>query len=259
MSTFRDLGYTLASLPAADIKPLQLLIRTGPGAAKQLNSELPKLFLPNNVPVPMLSSEKPVPPDIELSQEFDASVDAQVSILQNLLKIFTGDAGASFTWKKARKARLSLSNARKQMVDLIELDTYLHDAEVNDKAKSIIKELKDDQLYIISEIIKTKTFSLSLESGSETDIKAELPTQVATGKIEIGKDKEGKLLMSANGSDDLTVAIRAVRIFFDRAGLFGGKKGKFRLSADEELKVFRSEEDFPAVTMDDVFFEFGNE
>ncbi len=253
MSTLHDLGYTWASLPSTDIRPLQLLVRTGPGVAEQMNTDLSKLFVPNNVPVPLASLDRDLPAELNLSQKLDATVSANASFLQNLLKIFTGDVSASVSWDKHASVDMTLNNARKQVVDLIDLDSYIHDATVNKAAQSFVEKLKSDQLYVITEIIKSKSFSVSMEKGTDAEIAAEIPTQVATGKVKIGKDNSGKLLMTANSDKDLTVAIRAVRIFFDKPGFLSGKPGKFRLSSEEKLDVMKGVENYPAETLDTIF------
>lgn len=254
MSTLRDLGYTWASLPSTDILPLQLLVRTGAGVAEQMNTNLSKLFVPKNLPVPLPSLDKQLPAELNLSQTLDASVAVNASFLQNLLRIFSGDAGASFAWEKHSSINLMLNGAKKQVVDLLDLDSYMHDANVNQAAQSFVEKLKSDQLYIITEIIKTKSFTITMEKGSSTEAELEVPTKVATGKVKIGKSNDGKLLMTTNSDDELTVAIRAVRIFFDKPGFLSGKSGKFRLSSEEKLEIMKGEENFPAENLDSIFF-----
>ncbi|HSC53558.1 MAG TPA: hypothetical protein VLC98_08065 [Phnomibacter sp.] len=255
MSTLSDLGYTWASLPSTAIAPLQLLVRTGASVAEQMNTTLSKLFVPKNVPIPIPGLDQELPGSLNLSQKLDASVAMNASFLQNLLRIFSGDASASFSWEKHSSVELVLNAPKKQVLDLIDLDTYIHDANLNQGAQSFVEKLKTDQLYIITEIIKTKSFTVTINKGSGTEAALEVPTKVVNSKVSFKKTQEGNLLMTTNSDNELTVAVRAVRIFFDKPGFLSGKPGKFRLSNEERLDTLRGEENFPAENLDALFLQ----
>jgi hypothetical protein len=257
MKNFTQLGYTWVTMPSSDIEPLQLVERIGPGAVQQLNAEMTDMFEPNSYAAPLPQGGKALPPELNVEDVVDLSIDANLGLLESFIKIFTGKAGANLNVDRKRSSKFKLNNATRSVVNLIKLDTYLQDANVNQLAKSYIEKLKDDGLYIITEVIKTPSFTVSFEKSSSTDIGIEAPTNVA--EINAGFDRQsGQLkVMSANGEIPLTVAVRAARIFFDKPGFLSGKPGKFRLSSAEKLDTFRGEEEYPAEYLTEVLMPWG--
>ena len=246
MKNFTQLGYTWVSLPSGDIEPLQLLERAGAGKVQQLNAELTDMFEPNSYPPPVVQPNKTLPAELNVEDSVDVSVEANLTLLQSLLKIFTGNAGVHLNIDNKRSAKFQLMNATRSVVNMIKLDAFIQDAKVNTLAKSFVERLHGDGLFVITEVIKAPGFTITMEKSSGIDTGAELPTNVA--EINAGFDRNsGQLkVMKSESGVPLTVAIRAARIYFDKPKFLSGKEGHFRLSAVEKIDAFRGEEEFPA-------------
>jgi hypothetical protein len=260
MSILKDHGLAWVMIPSEGIKPLQLLEKIGTGQVRQLNSNLTALFIPKKgILPPKISPEKSLPKQLNFEESFDLGMEANFSFLKNILSVFSSNAGANFKLNNQKKISIKLGDPVKQHVGSVELDIFLKNSTPNKDAESTIKSLKGDDLYIITEVIKTGKIALVSDKSSGFEGRISVPTTTVEGDLKTDLDKEKKSEILAESDKKLTVAIKAVRIFYDKPGFFHGGPGKFRISEDEKISVVKGSEKYPTVPVDDYLLTFESE
>jgi hypothetical protein len=61
MESIRNLGYTLLTIPAEDVKPLMLLVKTSRGVVGSLGSSIEELWEPVDLRPPAVSGDVGLP------------------------------------------------------------------------------------------------------------------------------------------------------------------------------------------------------
>lgn len=256
MNTIRQSGFTLVSLPRTDIRPLSLLLKTSKGVVERLNSPIKTLFEPVNRQPPSISKDVDLPSSLSGVEKLDLKTEANLSFLQGLLKAFSAEATASFSLKNKDSVNFKLTDAKTNFVDIIKLDAFIQDAQINKDAKTILERLKNDDLYIVTETIKAKSFVLEEDAKSDLSAAIEAPikniVEVKTD-VDVKKEKSHKI---ENANDAYcTIAIKAFQILYDRPSLFSSRPAGFRIREADDIKVFKGEEEYPGKVLEEEVIE----
>lgn len=247
MESLRQMGYTLLSMPSSEIRPLLLLAKTSRGEVINLHAAADELFLPNNVAMPPVSADVSLPASISSNEILDLKVDSNFSLVKGLIQLFSSGAKADFSLEKTKTVAFKLNEPKKNFISILKLDSFIQDATLNTAAKSILERLKSDDLYIITETVKTKSFSI--EDASNTNINTGVTVPAghiaeAGGSMDYTKDKKG--MTEYSGDEYEVIAVKAYQILYNRPSLFSNKPPEFRIRAAENIKVMRGEEEYPA-------------
>jgi len=229
MESLRQMGYTMLSMPSTEITPLLLLVKTSAGEVGNLNAGIEDLFEPVNRALPVISEDIPLPSAISGTETVDLKIDSNLSLLKALTKIFSSNASAQFSLEQKKNVKFKLNNPKKNYVNIIKLDSFIQDARINTSAKSILERLKNSDLYVITEVVKTKSFSFEDEADSKTSAR----------------------LIDYEGTDYQAIAIKAYQILYDKSSLFSDRPEGFRIRLADNIKIVRGEEEYPAKQLSD--------
>lgn len=249
MQILRKAGYCWVTVPDNYIAPLQLLKKGKGGAVNQLNTSIETIFSANTFALPAIS------PDVELTGEMageeivDLKVQSDVSILQSLLKIFSKNANADFNYQNNETARFRLIDPKRNFIDIGKLDYFIGDAEMVTAAKTLVKNLKDDELYVITDIVKAKGFTLESLADKKAGAAVDIGTVAADAGASFERSTSTKAILNQNGDTYITVAVRAYRIYYDKPGFFSNTPAGFHIN-QEDIKIFRDDEQYPGTKLD---------
>jgi hypothetical protein len=202
---------------------------------------------------PAISKDVKLPAALNGMEKLNLHAEANVSFLQGLLKAFSSNASAGFSLDDKNNINFKLDNPRTNFIDIIKLDAFIQDAKINTDAKAILERLKNDDLYVITEIIKANSFILEEDEQSDLSAKVEVPLKQvvdAKGGVEVKKEKSRKI-ENTDGTY-FTIAIKAFQILYDKPSLFSSRPAGFRIREATNIKIFRGEEAYPAKPLEDV-------
>jgi hypothetical protein len=252
MESLRQMGYTMLSMPSTEITPGLLLVKTSAGEVSNLNAGIEDLFEPVNRAAPAISDDISLPTAISGTETLDLNIGSNLSILKALTKIFSSNASAQFSFEKKKNIKFKLNNPKKNHVNIIKLDAFIQDAKVNNDAKSILQRLKNDDLYVITEVVKTKSFSVEDEADSKTSASAELPLKnIAEAKVDVAVVKDKARMIDYSGDEYQAIAIKAYQILYDKSSIFSDKPAGFRIRLADNITIVRGDEEYPARKLSD--------
>lgn len=242
MNVLRQAGYTLLRLPRADVKPLTLLLKTSKGAVEKLNADIRSLFEPVDLQPPAISKDIPLPSALSSEEKLDLKTELNFSFLKGLLTAFTGSADLSLT--NADTILVQLGDAKIKSIDIIKLDAFIQNAKVNTMAKSILERLKDDDLFVITEVINAKSFTINESSNATVSAEASATVKAVEAGSSTNYSEERKRNIANKDDNYYTIAMKAYQIFYDKPSLFSSRPAGFRIREATNIKVFRGEEDY---------------
>jgi hypothetical protein len=246
MDALRRMGYTVLAIPTKNVAPLQLLVKTSKGVVESLNARIDDLFEPVNIAIPALSEDMDLPDEISSMESLDLSITSHLNLLRGLSKYLPADFSGSLTAGKDKNYSFKLNHPKKTYINQIKLDAFIHDAELNKSAKGILEQLKDDDIYVITEVLKAKSFTIDEENANKTEssLNASVDT-LGEVKSQVNMNKEKSKLLEYNGEHYLTFGIKASRIQYNKGSFFSSKPAGFRLRTADDIVVVRGDEDFP--------------
>ncbi|HYJ37761.1 MAG TPA: hypothetical protein VEV87_04060 [Chitinophagaceae bacterium] len=255
MESLRNLGYTALTIPAEDIKPLMLLLKTSRGVVGNLNSPIDDLWETVDMRPPAVNGDIPLPALVSGSEKLDLKVESNFNLLKALTSILSTDASASFTFEKNGEASYQIVEPKKDNINIIKLDAFLQNATLKAGSESILEKLEDGDLYVVTEIMKAKEFVVEIEAEMDTSASLKVPVKEivdASGNVVLEKEK--KSVIRYKGDQYLTFGFKAYKIF-RKKGIFSSNPGTFRIRPAEDIKIYRSDEEFPAVQLADTLTE----
>jgi len=248
-----DYGYNLVALPKEDISPLMLLYKNG-AAVSSAESTLKKLFKTADVFPPEIIKDKAVSSiDGNASIVFDA--EAGISMLDKLLQALKmGKFSAKTSIDASHKIKITYENVLEDKVDLLELDNFIVGAEpIVDAFSTFRKKLEKSELFVINNVLKSNSFSVSVEdaTGTKVDIEATVKGIVDVN-VDVSKNKNNEITIKHSKPDIYIVfAFKAQQIIYDRKKwwqFFKKDEAKFHIR-DEQGIIMKGEEDFLAVPL----------
>jgi hypothetical protein len=246
------MGYTVLAIPTQNVAPLQLLVKTSKGVVENLNARIDDLFEPVNLAIPALSEDMDLPDEVSALESLDLNVSSHANLLRGLSKFLPADFSGSLTAGKDKKFSFKLNHPKKTYINQIKLDAFIHDAELNKSARGILEQLKDDDVYVITEVLKAKSFTIDEENANNTEASLNASVdKVVDVKSQLNMNREKSKLLEYNGETYLTFGIKASRIQYNRGSFFSSKPAGFRLRSADDIVVVRGEEEFPTETLNE--------
>ena len=218
-------------MPNSGITPNLLLYQAGEGVTSA-GSTLFTLFPVDDVAPPALNPETDVTPLIGKAEaSFDAK--AGVNFLQSLLeKLNMGKA--SFKAKLDDKDTLTFSfqDVKESSIDLLALDAFISGTPPDlEKFRSFSEKLKASELYVVTSVLKSNTFSVAITDKSGQNVSAEASLKgVLDAQVQVGHGSNHSITLShKNKQVPLVFAFKAQRIIYDKPSFWTGKPGGFHI------------------------------
>ncbi|MDJ1505167.1 hypothetical protein [Xanthocytophaga agilis] len=174
-------GYNLVRLPRVDIHLLQLLIRNGNSFNR----------LGDLSTVMTSGGSKELPPILPDNQV--ASISEQSS---SDLKI-----GLDTEYKQASLISFEFLDVMENRIELTKLDQFLTDADIDSFSTYVSELMLADDLYIITEVIKSNKFTVETKGSSSTKVDLSVPAiqQVVGANVKVEADQEKSSKISYEG------------------------------------------------------------
>src|SRR5688500_4474455 len=153
VNSMKSFGYNIVRLPKADIQPLLLLSKTGDNLDRL--GAVTKLLTPGDtIPAPKIIADTPAA-NINGTRTGSMKIGIGLSILGNIIGAMGGNLGVEAQYQQAKSAVFEFQSVFEDKIEVIELDQYLGDADINPASVFVRQLLDADKLYIVTSTIKS--------------------------------------------------------------------------------------------------------
>lgn len=235
----KSFGYSVIRLPKADIKPLQVLSRQG----KDLNrlGDLASLLVSgSNVPLPPLS-ENVRAANICGQRTSELSAGVGLSIMGDIISAMGGSKlGLDTKYKGAKSAVFELQDVYEDKVEIIKLDQFLADSDVNPFSKHVAEMLEADELYITTATLKSNKFTLEAKKSGGHNLDVNIPEiqGVVGGNVKVMGANDVTSKVTFESPIPLVFGFQAVRLYYDQGRYTAYKP---LAAGDSAMKTFTLE------------------
>lgn len=229
-------GYCLVCMPSDQAQPLCILSMEEKGIATLRGFTISDLFVDSEVALPLISKDYNLSTEVNQSLEVQLSVDANLNLLQQLLSFI--HLSASFKLEKNRTVNVKLLSPKKNVVNDFKLDAYINSARADDSSTTYTGMLKKNQLYVVTDILKCKKYTLEYTNSNsfDTNVDAKAPAQGdASAGIHAASSASDNV--SNDGDDFITIGVIAYQILYYQDNITG--KDRYRIRKDEKLKTVK--------------------
>lgn len=246
-------GYNLIALPKTGIEPLALLYKQN-GSLGQVGTPIMKLFDMKGRITPEITENIKV---IDISDSISLMTDtkAGLQLMGGLIQLpSTVRADAEVMLYSNDKILVNYQNVREDNINLAQLDTFLQSGlPLGDEFRTFKEKLYNSELYVISAVLKSNRFTVSVadESAQQAKVEVSIPV-MAEVTTDISRNKEKKVLLQYNGDVDLVFAFKAQRIIYDHHRwwqLWDKGPAGFRIK-DVQNETLKGPEDFPTFPLE---------
>ena len=246
-------GYGFVKVPSTDIQTLALLVKDPEGYLTSVGT-LKDIFERKVLDYPDTEENITVPSRFQGLQDKSTNIDVGLKILAGY---FPNPIGLEGVFGHADKISFSFDNVLMDRINLIQLDQFLKDAKVGIKAGYFKDKLEKGELYVITAVLKSSTFSIKALDGSnaKVDLTGPKVKNLIESHANFKHHSEDTGTLQYEGKEQLVFGIKAVRIHYDKPGWWNTKDGSFSIRMEEQVTM-RSTEDFPVQTLSTAETEF---
>jgi hypothetical protein len=212
----QEFGYDTVQLPKEGINPFAILRKGAAGAdrignlAGSITENEQEKFPPIADAATANINGKKI-----MQTDFHSGIELLKSLLANLGS--HAPAGLDIVFKKARSISFAATNTICTRVDLLSLQSFVNHPGNKEIVDDII--LNNGTVYIITEILKTNTFSVEAHDESNQKIALNIPEikGIIQGDIGINHSSDKENNIAITGANRLTYGYKAVKIERHRA------------------------------------------
>lgn len=212
----KQFGYNAIRLPKADVRPLQLLAKDG----KEFNrlGEIHNLLVAgNSVSLPKLLENIPTA-SISGQRTGDLSLGIGLSILGNIIGAMGGSKlGLDTKYQHAKSVSFEFQNVLEDSVEIVELDKYLGDADVNPFSRYVAELLEADDLFVTTATIKSTKFTVEARKSDGNSLELTIPEiqEVVGGNVKVSGSSSVSSKISYESPIPLVFGFQAVRLYYE--------------------------------------------
>jgi len=249
----KQYGYNLVALPSSGLQPLQVLYKKHTGVIGFFKNLFKDTVISNSnsflndflhstrhpYPNPIINT---VNNDLQNSINSKLSADASIELMLKMLNIPSlseeEKTKLSTIINKEKDSSFTLGgNAKEKTFKQTELDSFVTKAKINEKlGTTFMERMKDNQLYIVTSILESNSFSLSskklLEASADVSFSEVKNLLEAKSKIKIEKGENAAI--NFKGDAPITFAFKAVKLFYD---VDKNERPQFRIKDKEGIVV----------------------
>ena len=221
LTQLKDEGYNVIRLPREGIHPMDVLTGTG--------SRLEYLGALDTVWESAVSEPKPYAPRSTgaikggTSRAIKASLG--LSILDDLLAGFgVSSPKVKAAFKRARSLSFKYDAPKQWGIEPFQIGEYLKQGDLISNPV-LDKHMRDSQLYLISELLLSKTLTVTAEAktGGEAAVDAGLLEDAVKAKVEVKFNGEQKRTITFAGKTEVAFGFKAFELSFQDGNWFIGK------------------------------------
>ena len=217
LTYLKSFGYNVIRLPKADVKPLQVLARQG-NDLNRLGDLATLLVTGSNIPLPLLS-ENTRAANISGQRTSDLSIGVGISIMASIIGGMGGSKlGIDTKYQQAKTAAFEFQDVYEDKIEIIKLDQYLADADVNPFSRYVAELLEADELFVTTATIKSTKFTVEAKKSDSTTLDLSIPEiqGIVGGNVKVSGAAKVTSKVTYESSVPLVFGFQAVRLFYDQ-------------------------------------------
>ena len=211
----KSLGYCCVRMPRADIRPLRLLVKQG-GALEQLG-DLADLFTAGAMPPPAVRKNV-VATSLSGRRSGALRLGLGLSLLSGVLPAMgASSADLRTAYRDARTMTLRFDEVLEDSIDLVALDRYLADADLDPAAVHTGRLLEADELFVTTAVLKSRSIAVTVggAGGGEVSIRASAVQPLIGARVSVAGDSASRTGLVYGGEVPLVFGFKAVRIRYE--------------------------------------------
>lgn len=216
VKALKEIGYNIVRLPKADIQPFQILYKNGDNLERL--GPVEKLLTPGDkIPIPTIKANVDAA-SVNGTRTSDLKIGLGVSLLGTIIGALGGsNLGLDLQYKNAKTASFEFTGVLSDSIDIIDLDQYLGDSDINPASVYVGKLLEADKLYVITAVIKTSKYTFEAKDSNGVGVKVSVPAiqGVVSGNVEVGTEGSSETKVTYEGKIPLAFGFQAVQVFYD--------------------------------------------
>lgn len=216
-SSLRSFGYNAVRLPKSTIKPLQLYTKKGNELHRL--GELSKEFVPRgNIGYPKILEGNPAP-NISGKKSGELSLGLGLSMIFGVITSLGGiTSGLDAKYQQANSIIFQYENVLEDSVEIIELDKFLNDADINPFSKYVAELLDSDSVYVTTSTLKTCKLAVFPKAKKEVDLDMQIPEiqSIVGPNIKVSSRGDTSSAMTFEGKTPLVFGFQAMQLFYNK-------------------------------------------
>ncbi|MDN3588201.1 hypothetical protein QWY86_16070 [Pedobacter aquatilis] len=215
VSYLKSKGYNVVRLPRTDIAPLQILTKKK-GVLEYLGNIDTVLVSGPNAALPAVNPEADTA-NVSGQKTSDLSAGVAMSILGGIISAMGGNLGIDAAYSNAKTIAFTFEDVKSENVDIIKLDMYLNDADINPLSRQISELLESDDIYIITSVLKSNKISVEATSKNNSSLKVEVPVikEIVGGKVDVSSESSASSKTVYSGDKMLVFGFKAIRLIYE--------------------------------------------
>lgn len=245
-------GYNLVALPKEDIAPMMLLYRNGDSLGS-LDESMDIFFEIGDSAPPEVIENKDVS-GISGNTKFVYEAKAGISILDHLLqRLHMGKLAGKMGLDGNSTMTINYETVKEDKVSLLQLDNYISTARpAKIKFTTYREKLEDGELYVVNAVLKTNSFTVSVEDGNGQTVDIEATIKgILDAKTDFNRNKNNSITLKNATDTPLIFAFKAQQILYDKKAwweFFRKDEARFRIK-DQQGEILKGEDDFPTMPL----------
>jgi hypothetical protein len=216
LSCLEDFGYCVVRLPAADLDPLQLLLRRGDDLERL--GRLSTALVPGpHVALPHVTRGQPAA-SISGRRTGHLDVGVGLSLLGGAIAAMGGSQiGLDDTYRAAHTITFEFRDVIEDSVELAALDQWLTDASVSRHSAHLAALLDAGDVCVTTAVIRSRSLTVEALDEHGATVSVQLPAleHMANGRLTISQSADHTAAVAYTGKVPLAFGFRAVRLFYD--------------------------------------------
>jgi hypothetical protein len=216
VSVLKDRGYLLVRLPRADIEPLLLIRRPNDGNFERIGQLTHGLVPRKEEPLPPVTMDTPVA-DMDGKKTSDLDIETGVNLVGSLVGALGGDnIGLDAEYGNAKNMSFAIHHVLEDKVEVVDVDQYLVDAEVNPNTRTFKNWLENDEIYIITSILKSNQFTTEAKKENKESVALDVPViqEIVGAKVKVEHTAGSETRIKYEGQKPVTFGFQAVQLFY---------------------------------------------
>jgi hypothetical protein len=216
VKALKSVGYNMVRLPKTDVRPLQLLYKNGDDL-ERLGAVTKLLTAGENIPVPTMTTDVRAA-NINVTRSGEMKIGLGVSLLGTIVGAMGGsNLGLELQYKNAKSATFECNDVLEDKVEVVDLDQYLGDADINPASVYVSKLLEADKLYITTAVIKSTKFIFDAKDSSGQGVQMDVPAiqGVVSGNVKVSTESSTSTKVTYEGKVPLIFGFQAVQIYYE--------------------------------------------
>ena len=216
LTYLKTFGYCVVLVPKEDVAPLQVMAKQK-GVLMRLGDLKTLLVSGSNIPLPEIIKDKHAA-DISGQRTGEMKIGIGLSIMGTLIGAMGGsEAGLKAQYQQAKTSAFEFTEVLEDRVEILAIDQYLTDADVNPFSSYVAQLLEADELYITTATIKSKKFTVEAKKANGQALEVKLPEiqGMVGGDVSVSGQAEVTTKVTYEGKKHLVFGFQAVRLFYE--------------------------------------------